>query len=42
MRVGGGVDGDREHCEEETEAGEEGRVGVRDALCVCSLAQHPA
>lgn len=22
--------------------GEEGRVGVRDAWCVCSLALHPA
>lgn len=39
----GGVDGEKVNAmKSRQKKGEEGRVGVRDAWCVCSLALHPA
>lgn len=40
--VGGLADGENGRDEEETKAGEGGRVGVKDAWCVCSPALHQA
>lgn len=40
--VGGLTDGENGRDEEETKAGEGGRVGVKDAWCVCSPALHQA